>query len=82
MSCFITGHTEKDIFSRKTKKSTRSAKPRGRLKEKSTKGRGSEKVAEEEQYDGIGGKDTSLFLFRALGKILYCKRKSVFVLKP
>jgi hypothetical protein len=23
----------------------------------------------------IGGRDTSLFLFRALGKILYCKRK-------
>ena len=23
----------------------------------------------------IGEKDTSLFLFRALGKILYCKRK-------
>ena len=25
---------------------------------------------------GIGGKDTSLFLFRALGKILHCKRKT------
>ena len=24
----------------------------------------------------IGGRDTSLFLFRALGKILYCKRES------
>lgn len=23
----------------------------------------------------IGGKDTSLFLFRVLGKVLYCKRK-------
>ena len=23
---------------------------------------------------GIGGRDSSLFLFRALGKILYCKR--------
>ena len=23
----------------------------------------------------IGGRDTSLFLFRALGKILYCKSK-------
>lgn len=23
----------------------------------------------------IGGRDTTLFLFRALGKILYCKRK-------
>lgn len=26
----------------------------------------------------IGGKDASLFLFRALGKILHCKRKSFF----
>lgn len=26
----------------------------------------------------IGGKDASLFLFRALGKILHCKRKSYF----
>lgn len=25
----------------------------------------------------IGGRDHSLFLFRALGKILYCKRESV-----
>ena len=25
---------------------------------------------------GIGGRDSSLFLFRALGKILYCKRES------
>ena len=25
----------------------------------------------------IGSKDTSLFLFRALGKILYCKSKSL-----
>ena len=26
----------------------------------------------------IGGRDTSLFLFRALGKILYCKSKVFF----
>ena len=28
---------------------------------------------------GICGKDTSLMLFRALGKILYCKRKKYFI---
>ncbi|XP_067087990.1 cell cycle checkpoint protein RAD17 [Osmerus mordax] len=30
----------------------------------------------ERQDQTIGGKDASLFLFRALGKILYCKRES------
>ena len=28
----------------------------------------------------IGGRDTSLFLFRALGKILYCKSKLFFII--
>uniref|UniRef100_A0A8C5L250 Cell cycle checkpoint protein RAD17 n=1 Tax=Jaculus jaculus TaxID=51337 RepID=A0A8C5L250_JACJA len=31
-------------------------------------------VFENQEVQAIGGKDTSLFLFRALGKILYCKR--------
>ncbi|KAK6305980.1 hypothetical protein J4Q44_G00229050 [Coregonus suidteri] len=41
---------------------------RGKRKAKDSEGR------DEEQ--AIGGKDASLFLFRALGKILYCKRES------
>ncbi|XP_054434436.1 cell cycle checkpoint protein RAD17 isoform X2 [Pteronotus mesoamericanus] len=33
-----------------------------------------DKVFEHQEVQAIGGKDVSLFLFRALGKILYCKR--------
>ncbi|XP_074063996.1 cell cycle checkpoint protein RAD17 isoform X2 [Macrotis lagotis] len=32
---------------------------------------------ENQEVPAIGGKDASLFLFRALGKILYCKRTSL-----
>ncbi|MED6239397.1 hypothetical protein ATANTOWER_005942 [Ataeniobius toweri] len=31
---------------------------------------------EQEEHQAIGGKDVSVFLFRALGKILHCKQKS------
>ncbi|CAJ1068658.1 cell cycle checkpoint protein RAD17 isoform X1 [Xyrichtys novacula] len=34
------------------------------------------KQKEPEEEQAIGGKDASLFLFRALGKILHCKRES------
>ncbi|XP_006871054.1 PREDICTED: cell cycle checkpoint protein RAD17 [Chrysochloris asiatica] len=33
------------------------------------------RVFENQEIQAIGGKDVSLFLFRALGKILYCKRE-------
>ncbi|XP_047411524.1 cell cycle checkpoint protein RAD17 isoform X1 [Sciurus carolinensis] len=33
-----------------------------------------DRVFENQEIQAIGGKDASLFLFRALGKILYCKR--------
>ncbi|XP_010635606.1 cell cycle checkpoint protein RAD17 isoform X1 [Fukomys damarensis] len=33
-----------------------------------------DKVFENQKVQAVGGKDVSLFLFRALGKILYCKR--------
>ncbi|KAM8817694.1 cell cycle checkpoint protein RAD17 isoform 3-T6 [Rhynchonycteris naso] len=36
-----------------------------------------DKVFENQEIQAIGGKDVSLFLFRALGKILYCKRASL-----
>ncbi|OWF38083.1 cell cycle checkpoint protein RAD17-like [Mizuhopecten yessoensis] len=42
-------------------------KPRGKAKSKSSDKKDSDLAS-------IGGRDTSLFLFRALGKILYCKR--------
>ncbi|XP_023063691.1 cell cycle checkpoint protein RAD17 isoform X3 [Piliocolobus tephrosceles] len=36
-----------------------------------------DRVFENQEVQPIGGKDVSLFLFRALGKILYCKRASL-----
>ncbi|XP_037657040.1 cell cycle checkpoint protein RAD17 isoform X2 [Choloepus didactylus] len=35
------------------------------------------RISENQEIQAIGGKDVSLFLFRALGKILYCKRASL-----
>jgi cell cycle checkpoint protein len=35
-------------------------------------------VSENQEVQAIGGKDVSLFLFRALGKILYCKSKKLY----
>ena len=35
----------------------------------------SKETKEQEEEQAIGGKDVSLFLFRALGKILHCKRE-------
>ncbi|KAM6106165.1 cell cycle checkpoint protein RAD17 isoform 3-T3 [Pterocles gutturalis] len=34
-------------------------------------------TSEDEEIQAIGGKDASIFLFHALGKILYCKREPV-----
>lgn len=36
-----------------------------------------DRIFENQEVQAIGGKDISLFLFRALGKILYCKRKKI-----
>ncbi|XP_042546609.1 cell cycle checkpoint protein RAD17 isoform X2 [Dipodomys spectabilis] len=41
---------------------------------KSKRGKKPDGVFENQEVQPIGGKDVSLFLFRALGKILYCKR--------
>ncbi|KAF6126793.1 RAD17 checkpoint clamp loader component [Phyllostomus discolor] len=43
---------------------------------KSRRRKKTDKVFENQEVQAIGGKDVSLFLFRALGKILYCKRAS------
>ena len=37
--------------------------------------RGQQSETSDTELAAIGGRDTSLFLFRALGKILYCKRE-------
>ena len=41
------------------------------------KGSSSESMMAGGETASIGGRDSALFLFRALGKILYCKRKSL-----
>lgn len=38
----------------------------------------SKKTKQMIEEPAIGGKDASLFLFRALGKILHCKRELFF----
>lgn len=46
----------------------------GRAVVKATRGKRKAKDSEGRDKElAIGGKDSSLFLFRALGKILYCK---------
>uniref|UniRef100_A0A3B3VD27 RAD17 checkpoint clamp loader component n=1 Tax=Poecilia latipinna TaxID=48699 RepID=A0A3B3VD27_9TELE len=44
------------------------------------KGKQAKSAKEHEEHQPIGGKDVSFFLFRALGKILHCKRASGLVL--
>lgn len=44
---------------------------------KSKQRKKTDRVFEKQEVQAIGGKDVSLFLFRALGKILYCKRASL-----
>ncbi|KAK2491544.1 hypothetical protein MC885_014404 [Smutsia gigantea] len=45
---------------------------------KSKQRRKPDRVFENPEVQAIGGKDVSLFLFRALGKILYCKSKKTY----
>ena len=59
------------------KKTSRSSKSK---RTTSTKAGREPKVSPDERasdLSAIGGRDTSLFLFRALGKILYCKRGAI-----
>ncbi|XP_011218892.1 cell cycle checkpoint protein RAD17 isoform X2 [Ailuropoda melanoleuca] len=44
---------------------------------KSKQRKKTDRIFENQEVQAIGGKDVSLFLFRALGKILYCKRASL-----
>uniref|UniRef100_A0A8C3VQE9 Cell cycle checkpoint protein RAD17 n=1 Tax=Catagonus wagneri TaxID=51154 RepID=A0A8C3VQE9_9CETA len=58
------------------KKGTSSLKSNAALS-KSKRRQKPDRVFENQEVQAIGGKDVSLFLFRALGKILYCKRASL-----
>ncbi|XP_075036235.1 cell cycle checkpoint protein RAD17 [Mixophyes fleayi] len=61
-----------DFWSKKKGKSTKLEKTSSKSKAKKK----SDKIGEtSDDIQAIGGKDASLFLFRALGKILHCKRE-------
>ncbi|XP_026997161.2 cell cycle checkpoint protein RAD17 isoform X2 [Tachysurus fulvidraco] len=73
-SCFSDCSIQKSLWSSKKGKSTKSAaKTTARPKGRSRSTKSTDML---EESPAIGGKDASLFLFRALGKILYCKRES------
>ncbi|KAJ8414867.1 hypothetical protein AAFF_G00023900 [Aldrovandia affinis] len=58
---------------KKGKAAASAARGVSKARSKSKASKGSESL---DSTQAIGGKDASLFLFRALGKILYCKRES------
>lgn len=47
----------------------------GRVVSRKKQRKKSKETKEQDEEQAIGGKDASLFLFRALGKILHCKRE-------
>ncbi|NXH21712.1 RAD17 protein, partial [Bucco capensis] len=63
---------EKDFWSRKKRSSTVKCEAAAvsKVGKKSTPD-----TSEDQEIQAIGGKDASIFLFHALGKILYCKRE-------
>uniref|UniRef100_A0A8C2EP40 RAD17 checkpoint clamp loader component n=1 Tax=Cyprinus carpio TaxID=7962 RepID=A0A8C2EP40_CYPCA len=69
-SSFTDSCLEKRLWASKKGKST--AKPVVRAKGRSKSLKSTDM---QDERPAIGGKDASLFLFRALGKILYCKRE-------
>ena len=58
----------------------KSSKGKGRRQPVGKSGRQTKekKVTKDSSLAAIGGRDTSMFLFRALGKILYCKSKTSY----
>ncbi|NXU57592.1 RAD17 protein, partial [Turnix velox] len=65
---------EKEFWSRKKRSSTLKCEAAA-LSKASKKSKSD--TSEEQELQAIGGKDVSIFLFHALGKILYCKREPV-----
>ncbi|KAL2091972.1 hypothetical protein ACEWY4_011770 [Coilia grayii] len=71
----LTDHSlEKSLWAAKKGKSAAAPKKAG--PKPKAKSRSSKSADPLEESQAIGGKDASLFLFRALGRILYCKRES------
>ncbi|XP_007237307.3 cell cycle checkpoint protein RAD17 isoform X1 [Astyanax mexicanus] len=72
-SSFTDNSLEKGLWaSKKGKSAASAAKAPTRARGRSRATKSTDKL---EDSPAIGGKDASLFLFRALGKILYCKRE-------
>lgn len=67
---------EKDFWSRKKRSSTLKNETAAvyNLRKKSKSD-----ILEDQAIQAIGGKDASIFLFHALGKIIYCKSKKSYL---
>uniref|UniRef100_K7G9G5 Cell cycle checkpoint protein RAD17 n=1 Tax=Pelodiscus sinensis TaxID=13735 RepID=K7G9G5_PELSI len=64
--------SENNLWSRKKGNSTLKCNTEASRTRKKKK---ADKISENQEIQAIGGKDASIFLFHALGKILYCKRE-------
>lgn len=73
-SCIPDLSLEKNLLKTFKEKTSQSSAGRGRAKANRGKSKRKTTAAAEDEEQAIGGKDASLFLFRALGKILHCKR--------
>ncbi|KAM9262388.1 cell cycle checkpoint protein RAD17 isoform 3-T3 [Morus bassanus] len=67
---------EKEFWSRKKRSSTPKCEAAAAVSKVRKKNK-SDTSEDQEMIQAIGGKDASIFLFHALGKILYCKREPV-----
>ncbi|XP_051499085.1 cell cycle checkpoint protein RAD17 isoform X2 [Apus apus] len=65
---------EKEFWSRKKRSSMLKCEGAAGSKEKK---KSKSDNLEDQEIQAIGGKDASIFLFHALGKIIYCKREAV-----
>ncbi|XP_044301940.1 LOW QUALITY PROTEIN: cell cycle checkpoint protein RAD17 [Varanus komodoensis] len=64
-------YSEDNLWSQRKKNSTLKCDTLSKIKKKKNAGN----LLENVELQAIGGKDASIFLFHALGKILYCKRE-------
>jgi len=63
---------EKEFWSRKKRSSTLKCEAAAESK---VRKKSKPDASEDQEIQAIGGKDASIFLFHALGKIIYCKSK-------
>lgn len=70
---------EKEFWSKKKKNSTIKCEEAGVFK---VRKKSKCDTSEDQEIQAIGGKDASIFLFHALGKIIYCKSKKTLTYFP